>query len=105
MEEILHQLIGSISHYLQRFFTSQVLLAGFLNQYQLMYVDSAPLQTIQLWMVVWWLAGEGNDGGWCLRLTFCGKNPLFFPKLSPKNRCKVAMKKTLLFLFVYKGLY
>ena len=53
MEEILHQLIGTLSHYLQRFFTSQVLLAGFLNQYQLMYVDSAPLQTIQLWMVVW----------------------------------------------------
>ena len=35
MAEILHQLIGSLSHDLQGFNTSQVVIAGFLNHQHL----------------------------------------------------------------------
>ena len=34
MEEILHQLAGSLFHYLQGFFTSHTVIAGFLNHQQ-----------------------------------------------------------------------
>ena len=41
MEEILHQLIGSLSHYLQVFFTSQVVQDFFHQQYDLTIIPSS----------------------------------------------------------------
>ncbi len=43
MEEILHQLMGSLSHYLHlftTFYTSQVVIAGFLNHQRYVFCSS-----------------------------------------------------------------
>ena len=85
MEEILHQLIGSLSHYLiWWFFTSQVVQDFFHQQYGywtylLFQAAACPLQLLQLAcqkVEEFWATARGLRTGWFLQDLLGFKVPL-----------------------------